>query len=299
MLQAAIAFITVLSGYLFITKWHESSYIIRRQDSQGVYFYAATAGIFLLIISIFLVGCLGTSLLWLKKFLAVWAKSNLPLGENEDSLSSAYWIIVLSITLFIGLSSGFLLNCFQAIITMRKKDWVVIIGDGIENKRKNPIYYLLKIYEYSSISPLRRAINYLNADFELILSRGFTQAKPICFTLRSGKVYVGQVMGAVDPVDSRDMIRILPTMSGYRNPVTHKVKFTTFYKKLYGSIKDNAELQHLNVENFEIVFSFADVQSANLFDTSAYDEFQQHGPSSDSNTKPEVDSTETTTPKNS
>lgn len=278
MLQALIAFITLLSGYLFVTKWHESRYIIRRQDSQGVYFYAAAAGIVLLLTSIGLISWLDTSLLWLKKHLAVWSKSQLPLGENENSFAAAYWIIVLGTTLFVGLIAGYLLNCLQALITMRKQDWVVLIGDGIKNKRRSPTYYIAEIYRYSSISPLGRAIKHLNADFELILYRGFDQAKPICFTLRSGKVYVGQVMGAVDPVDSRDMIRILPTMSGYRDEKTHKVTFTTFYKKLYGSIDEKEELSHLHDENFEIVFSFTDVQTANLFDTSAYDEFQQHGP---------------------
>ncbi|WP_171701729.1 hypothetical protein [Vreelandella azerica] len=47
-LVAIIAFVTLLSGYLFVTKWHASRYIIRRQDSQGVYFYAAAAGLVLL-----------------------------------------------------------------------------------------------------------------------------------------------------------------------------------------------------------------------------------------------------------
>ncbi|SJN11633.1 hypothetical protein CZ787_06325 [Halomonas citrativorans] len=283
MLQALIAFVTILSGYLFITKWHESRYIIRRQDSQGVYFYAAAAGIVLLIVAISLVSLFDNSLLWIKKFLAVWAKSQLPLGENEKSLSAAYWIIVLSVTLLMGLITGYLLNYLQAIATMRQQDWVLLLGDGIKEKRWwNPAYYVEGVYKYSSIKPLRRAINHLNADFELILFRGFDQAKPICFTLHSGKVYVGQVMGSVDPVDSRDMIRILPMMSGYRDDKTHKITFTTFYKKLYERLDKTEELQHLHDESFEIVFSFADVQNANLFDTTAYDEFQKDKPENDS-----------------
>ena len=282
MLQALIAFITVLSGYLFITKWHESRYIIRRQDSQGVYFYAAAAGIFLLIVAVFFVSLFDSSILWIKKSLAIWAKSQLPLGENEKSLSAAYWIIVLSVTLLMGLATGYLLNFLQSIAAMSKQDWVLLIGDGIKEKRWwNPAYYVAGIYRHSSINPLRRAINHLNADFELILFRGFDQAKPICFTLKSGKVYVGQVMGAVDPVDSRDMIRILPMMSGYRDDKTHKITFTTFYKKLYERLDKTEKLQHLHDESFEIVFSFADVQTANLFDTTAYDEFQKDKPKND------------------
>lgn len=297
MLQALIAFVTILSGYLFITKWHESRYIIRRQDSQGVYFYAAAAGIVLLLFSVALISQLDSHLIGIKKPLAVWAKSQLPLGENEKSLSAAYWIIVLSTTLSMGLIAGYLLNCLQAVITMRKKDWVLLLGDGIKEKRWNPAYYIEGVYRYSSINPLRRAINHLNADFELILFRGFDQAKPIGFTLHSGKVYVGQVMGAVDPVDSRDMIRILPMMSGYRDAITHKVTFTTFYKKLYERLDKTEKLQHLHDESFEIVFSFKDVQSANLFDTTAYDEFQKDKPRNDNQL--DIDFSNTAPPKNS
>lgn len=279
-LVAIIAFVTLLSGYLFVTKWHESRYIIRRQDSQGVYFYAAAAGLVLLFLSIITISYQGDSLLWLKTPITAWAKNQLPLDSNGSELVVAYWAIVFGTTLAAGFITSYSLNFLQAIVTMRKQDWVVLIGDGIKkNTWWNPAYYFKNIYPYSTISPLRRAIKHLNADFELILYRGFEQAKPICFTLKSGKVYVGQVMGSVDPTDSRDMIRILPTMSGYRDEKTHKINFTTFYKQLYGDLGINDDLQHLHDENFEIVFSFSDVQTANLFDTKAYDEFQRHGPS--------------------
>ncbi|WP_417862383.1 hypothetical protein [Vreelandella venusta] len=288
-LVTIIVFVTLLSGYLFVTKWHESRYIIRRQDSQGVYFYAAAAGLVLLLASIVSISWLDSSLMWLKKPIAAWAKDQLPLDKNGSALAAAYWVIVLSATLAAGFVTSYSLNFLQAIFTMRKQDWVVLIGDGIEkNTWWNPAYYFKKIYPYSTINPLGRAIKHLNADFELILYRGFEQAKPICFTLKSGKVYVGQVMGSVDPTDSRDMIRILPTISGYRDEKTHKINFTTFYKKLYGNLSLNDDLQHLHDENFEIVFRFDDVQTANLFDTKAYDEFQRHGPASSNDKQLEI-----------
>ncbi|UDM07821.1 hypothetical protein LG409_02650 [Halomonas sp. NyZ770] len=278
MLQALIAFVTVLSGYLFITKWHESRYIIRRQDSQGVYFYAAAAGITLLVVSVFLVSLMEDHLLWATKTLSFWVKAHLPLSENESSMAVSYWIIVLGMVFTICIPASYILNFLQGIMTMQEQDWVLLVGNGIKGRRFNPSYYLKEIYGYSSSRPLYRAITHMNADFELILFRGMDQAKPICFTLKNGKVYVGRLMGSVDPVDSRDMLRVLPLMSGFRDPVTHKVTFTTFYKRLYDRIPLTQSIQHLDEANFELVFGFLDVQSAHLFNTKVYDEFQKDGP---------------------
>lgn len=41
MLKAALAFVPLLAGYIFVTTWYQTSFLIKREDSQKVYFRAA------------------------------------------------------------------------------------------------------------------------------------------------------------------------------------------------------------------------------------------------------------------
>ncbi len=115
----------------------------------------------------------------------------------------------------------------------------------------------------------------MNADFEIVLLRAFESGKPLCFNLKSGKVYVGSLVGAVDPTDSRDMLRILPYISGFRSMPEFEVEFRTFYRKIYDKIETENGLNHLDPEDFEKAFNFNDVESVHIFDIAAYVELQQ------------------------
>nr|CDQ34166.1 hypothetical protein BN993_03620 [Virgibacillus halodenitrificans] len=277
MLKALLAFIPLLAGYLFVTRWHESRYLIRRQSSQGVYFFAALAGIVLVFCSIVALELIGDHLAPARRLIEVWAKPHLPFDEFQNSDAASYWLTALTFTLVAGATGSYVLNFLQALMSMRTQDYLLLIGSGVEEGRVSPCYYAREIYKHSTHQPLRRAINRMNADFEVILLRALELGKPVSFTLHGGKVYVGWLSGAIDPTDSRDMIRMLPLMSGYRKEVTHKITFTTFYHKIYEQIENQSGLTHLTPENFEMAFSFADVQSVNLFDIMAYVEFQKGG----------------------
>lgn len=121
---------------------------------------------------------------------------------------------------------------------------------------------------------VRYAIESLNADFELILLRSLEQTIPVSVTLKSAKVYVGYVVGVITPGDPRDMLRILPYVSGFRRPSDFKVEFTTFYTAIYKKIREAGGLSHLSAENFKLALPIADIQSISLFDIAAYVEFQ-------------------------
>jgi hypothetical protein len=45
MLKAALAFFPLIAGYLFVSTWHQTRYLIKREDSQKVYIKAAS-GVF-------------------------------------------------------------------------------------------------------------------------------------------------------------------------------------------------------------------------------------------------------------
>ncbi len=97
---------------------------------------------------------------------------------------------------------------------------------------------------------------------------------PVSLTLGHGKVYVGYVTGSIEPGEKREMLRVLPLVSGYREGAEMKLKFTTWYISIYQQI-NSQNLAHLRPELFEIVLPLSEVKSVNLFDINAYNAFQQ------------------------
>ena len=92
----------------------------------------------------------------------------------------------------------------------------------------------------------------------------------IAVTLASGKYYTGYVTGAVDPSRDRKYMRLLPVLSGYRKADTQRVKLTTSYSDVYGSM-EHEEL----VEEFQLIIPIPSIMSANLFDPDLFDQFSQ------------------------
>lgn len=61
--------------------------------------------------------------------------------------------------------------------------------------------------------------------------------KSVMATMKSGKVYVGTVSNSVDPTLPDRYLRILPVLSGYRDPQNKKVTFTTEYTEIHRQLE--------------------------------------------------------------
>ena len=127
---------------------------------------------------------------------------------------------------------------------------------------------------------LRRAIK--KDEMEGFLLDVADEQVPICVTMDDRKVYVGYVVAGFDPAVGRKSILILPLISGYRHPETHKVNFTTRYTYLYGqhasvnqTVPLPAPLDHLTAEDFITVLPVDRIASYRRFDAPAYNEFQK------------------------
>ncbi len=112
-----------------------------------------------------------------------------------------------------------------------------------------------------------------NNDFEKLLLRSAETQRAVLFTLQSGKVYAGWVVRAPNPVEQRRAIRILPVSSGYREEQTHRLAFTTSYADVLSSLAEDGDLEHLSLEDFEVIIPADQVAYAHLFDTLAYRRF--------------------------
>lgn len=117
-----------------------------------------------------------------------------------------------------------------------------------------------------------RVIDQTGDYLERLLVRAIRRTKPVSATLKSGKTYIGFVVGNVDPAFDRRFISLLPLQSGFRN-AEHELVINTDYTRVYERISDEGrpepELDEL-MKDFIIVLPVGEIQSVNIFDREAY-----------------------------
>ena len=126
--------------------------------------------------------------------------------------------------------------------------------------------------------PLEKAaqdtIERWNDLLEILLSRASRETKLVSVTLRSRKVYIGLVTRTIAPMYDRKYIQLLPIKSGYRDSTTFKLNLAVDYAAVYAKIiRQELEIVKAGVTDFEIVVPVSEIQSINLFDPTAYSEF--------------------------
>lgn len=232
---AVFLFIPLLSGYIFSALFPPSKYHAAREDGHKLYFRTAFYGIFLFSCSILVDSIiLSTNPKWystVSEYLAYVSRSTLaPYLQGDDSLMGLAWLncICLSLSVLLGL----LFNLSQKF-----KLWC--LKDAMKNN-----------------------------DIEIIIFNAVLRGMPVSISMKNGKVYVGFIANTPDPKEERKDIRILPMLSGYRQPENKMLTFTTNYYDIYSNRSG------FDPEDFEIAFPLFEVLSINLFDIKAYNEFQ-------------------------
>lgn len=271
MLNAALAFVPLLSGYIFVTTWYQTRYLIQREDSQKVYFRAAFWGVWLFLLAFAVLSWLRPDLNQLIQFLNSWRGQVILTDGQVKPIDLMFWLLVLATTLLLGLWGGFLLNWLFAIWATPFKELVRLL---VRAAKRRDVAFFASIYGFAKRAAVQRAIYALNSDLDIVLLRAMEANMPVSLTLGHGKVYVGYVTGSIEPGEKREMLRVLPLVSGYREGAEMKLKFTTWYISIYQQI-NSQNLAHLRPELFEIVLPLSEVKSVNLFDINAYNAFQQ------------------------
>ena len=122
-----------------------------------------------------------------------------------------------------------------------------------------------------------RALEQSGDFLEMLLVRAVRRVKPVSVTLKSGKVYIGYVMGNLDPGFSRQYLSLLPLHSGFRSASDHRLTLVTSYSRVYKQIdqlhaSSEPELDQY-IRDFVIVLPVAEMQSVNIFDEEAFEMF--------------------------
>ena len=124
---------------------------------------------------------------------------------------------------------------------------------------------------YRERKGIRRAIRQNNDPFELLLLHSLDESKQVFITLKNHKVYIGWVVEIPNPAISKN-IKIIPSLSGYRDANTKRFTIMTKYWQVYQKIQDTS-LPNVEQIDFAIVLPIGEILSASQFDTTAYDVF--------------------------
>lgn len=240
---ALLLVLPVIGGYYFASYWNFTKFRCAREDGHRLYFRAALYGTFLFLIAYLLRTILLNTSSSYVEFESFEAYLLQPLLEKSDTgnLSSNPSVVV--ITAIYALVLGLVL-------------WA-------------PLNLIFK-----TGPSLLRAVK--DNDFERLIQTAVLKRSPLSVTTDNKKVYVGFVVSTSNPAHARKTLGLLPLVSGYRGG-DGRVKFTTFYSAVYERIERDSKgsLSHLSPDDFEIVLPIEKIQSANMFDFVAYEEFNR------------------------
>jgi hypothetical protein len=97
--------------------------------------------------------------------------------------------------------------------------------------------------------------------------------KLLMVTMKSGKVYIGKSLHSIDPCEFKSSIRLYPVASGYRDPITKRVKIETPYdnlqNKLSAPVGDQSKVDYadpLRRDEAQLKVSAADTCTIDLED---------------------------------
>jgi len=110
------------------------------------------------------------------------------------------------------------------------------------------------------------AIKATDNGFLRLAQTALRREMPISLTLKTRKVYIGYVVQTPNLKLAEQYIHVLPLVSGYRESATLELKLTADYAKVYATGK-------VNVDDFSVTIPLASIDSANLFDSNAYELF--------------------------
>jgi hypothetical protein len=118
---------------------------------------------------------------------------------------------------------------------------------------------------------IRRAVDRRGGELLILLQDAARYGSPVSLTMANRKVYVGFIVAPPGP--EYPYIRILPTISGYRESTSLRVTFDTAYWPVYEDLERRerrGEWVEADADRFAIVLPVEQICSANLFDDEIY-----------------------------
>ncbi|RMF59588.1 MAG: hypothetical protein D6743_16075 [Calditrichaeota bacterium] len=124
------------------------------------------------------------------------------------------------------------------------------------------------ITERYLLSKSKKIIEDRGEPLEVLLEKALSEQKQVALTLKNHKVYIGRITSLFNPATPLRFIKILPTWSGYRDPITKQMFLPVSYQKAYEKII--TPKSEVDLGDFEMVISVSEILSANIFDMKTY-----------------------------
>jgi len=119
---------------------------------------------------------------------------------------------------------------------------------------------------------LKKAIEATGTQLELLIKTAIDNKDLVCFSLKSGKVYIGYPSILTVPNRSRYIV-MFPILSGYRDDA-HLIKLNTHYLRAYDKyIKDEKEVEDLT--GFRVVLPIEEIISARRWYLKLFKNFKE------------------------
>jgi hypothetical protein len=171
---------------------------------------------------------------------------------------------------------GMLLQSFIPSLTVVNKVWHFIFpfdysGTAALALLLGATSWRLLNRRLSSEIEVDRSIREKGDPLEVLLKDAMRDARPVLLTIKSGKVYVGQVIANFNPAHDVQSVKLLPIFSGYRDPKNQEVTFTTDYTGLLTEIHDHSpEVTDQDRLDLGTVIPFNEIRSVGIFSLRSY-----------------------------
>jgi len=114
----------------------------------------------------------------------------------------------------------------------------------------------------------------------MLLKQSMSDTRSVLLTVKSGKVYVGNVVTNFNPTYDVKSVKIMPILSGYRDSEDQTVTFTTDYfsllEEIYEQKPDVSDQDRLDLGT---VIPVDEIRSVGIFSLPAYKKhFSNHPP---------------------
>jgi hypothetical protein len=130
------------------------------------------------------------------------------------------------------------------------------------------------IFRFRGETEVDRAIRDKADPLEILLKDAMRDFKAVLVTLKTGKVYVGQIIANFNPAYEVRSVKISPILSGYRRPEDQTVTFNIDYTELLASIHNHdPNVSERDKGDLGIVIPLDEITSASIFSLPMYKRF--------------------------
>jgi len=211
-----ILLLPLLGGFIFVRYWNRTKYHAIRADKERILLLAATAGVISLGLAFLVKAFSG----WLFPcasfpswpcFPSVWYR-NFPFPYSAVSVLA----FLLGAVAWIPLNKGVL----TWTTSLSKRSFWAPFGTWFRTTTR---------VGWDENEEIDRVIKEDGDPLDMLLRYAEKESKTISATLTSGKIYVGFVSSTNPPTSQTRSVGIVPTKSGFRDPVTKQVHYEIYY----------------------------------------------------------------------